>query len=149
MLSAHAEAKYRSFQAELDSDVFPCLGDADGCHRLMEEISQRRGFQAEATWLAVFQRPGDRRVSFCGTVQGIRDSAGLGGIQNLGVTVEHRGKGIGSALLCRALKGFRKAGLTRAYLEVTAQNAGAVRLYRRFGFKRVRTSYKAVEVAYA
>jgi hypothetical protein len=44
------------------------------------------------------------------------------------------------------LRGFRQAGLRRAYLEVTAQNEGAIRLYRRLGFVKVRTVYKAVEI---
>ena len=37
--------------------------------------------------------------------------------------------------------------LGRAFLEVTAQNDGAVRLYRRLGFRRRKTLYKAVETA--
>jgi ribosomal protein S18 acetylase RimI-like enzyme len=32
-------------------------------------------------------------------------------------------------------------------LEVTSQNVGAVRLYQRLGFRKVRTVYKAVQVA--
>jgi len=38
--------------------------------------------------------------------------------------------------------------LPRAFLEVTAENVGAIRLYQRLGFRNVRTVYKAVEVAY-
>ncbi len=38
LLPAHAEAKFRSFRNELDSNVFPCLGEPDGCLRLMREI---------------------------------------------------------------------------------------------------------------
>ena len=39
----------------------------------------------------------------------------------------------------------RAAGLGRAFLEVTAENSGAVRLYRAVGFRRVKTLYKAVD----
>jgi ribosomal protein S18 acetylase RimI-like enzyme len=85
----------------------------------------------------------------CGTVQGIRDEAGGGSIQNLGVVPEHRGQGLGSQLLLAALAGFAQVGLMRASLEVTAQNVDAIRLYRRMGFRRVKTVYKAVEVAYS
>ncbi|MBL8827867.1 MAG: GNAT family N-acetyltransferase, partial [Planctomycetaceae bacterium] len=78
-------------------------------------------------------------------VQGIRDRTGFGAIQNLGVTPEFRGHGLGSSLLLKALEGFHRAGLQRAFLEVTAQNEGAIRLYRRLGFHKARTVYKAVE----
>ena len=42
--------------------------------------------------------------------------------------------------------GFRRAGLERASLEVTAENDDAIRLYRRYGFEIVKTVYKAVEM---
>ena len=153
LLSAHAEAKYLSFRAEIDANVFPCLGEYDGCLRLMREISRRDGFLPEATWLIVhhpIDGDGDeRQSSYCGTVQGVRDSSGMGAIQNLGIAPEHRGRGLGTHLLSRALNGFRAAGLDRAFLEVTSQNEGAIRLYRRTGFFKSRTVYKAVEMAYA
>jgi len=41
--------------------------------------------------------------------------------------------------------GFREKGIARVYLEVTAQNVGAVRLYQRLGFRRTRTVYKAAD----
>ena len=52
LLADHAEAKYQSFRDEIDADVFNCLGELDGCQRLMEEISLKDGFLPEATWLA-------------------------------------------------------------------------------------------------
>lgn len=144
----HADAKYRSFCSEIDSHVFPCLGDAAGCLRLMEEISEKRGFMPGSTWLMV-HRDDENTTTACGTVQGIADDHGCGSIQNLGITPEHRGLGLGTHLLLKALEGFRQAGLRRAALEVTAQNTDAIRLYRRLGFRKVKTVYKAVEVAYS
>lgn len=144
LLPAHAETKYLSFRSEIDANVFPCLGEYDGCVRLMQEISRKEGFLPEATWLAVCEEsPGD----FCGTVQGIRDRGGMGAIQNLGIVPEHRNRGLGSLLMLKALQGFRRAGLRRAFLEVTAQNDGAIKLYRRLGFIKARTVYKAIEVS--
>lgn len=145
-LDGHAEAKYHSFRFEIDANVFPCLADKEGCLRLMREIARRDGFIEEATWLLMYDD--GRAVDFCGTVQGVRD-AEYGAIQNLGVTAEHRGRGLGTFLLQRALVGFRSAGLPKAYLEVTAQNQGAVKLYQRLGFRCVKTVYKAADVAYA
>jgi GNAT superfamily N-acetyltransferase len=149
LLEAHADTKYRCFHTELDAQVFPCLGDSEGCRRLMEEISLKDGFLPAATWLVAHQTSADSAPDYCGTVQGIRDEKGCGGIQNVGITPEHRGRGVGTCLVYRALCGFREAGLTRVYLEVTAQNTGAVRLYRRLGFRKVRTVYKAAEVTYS
>ena len=36
------------------------------------------------------------------------------------------------------------AGLRRAYLEVTARNEPAIRLYRQIGFRATRTIYKPI-----
>ena len=102
-----------------------------------------------ATWLLEYRTDVTEEVEYCGTVQGIRDKNGFGAIQNLGITPPHRGHGLGTYMLFHALHGFHRAGLRRAYLEVTAQNTGAVRLYRRLGFRKVRTVYKAAEVAFA
>ena len=70
---------------------------------------------------------------------------GTGAIQNLGVTPPHRGRGLGRALLLQALHGFRRTSLHRAFLEVTAQNDFALRLYRQVGFRCRKTIYKEVQ----
>lgn len=146
-LGIHAETKYHSFRHEIDADVFNCLGDLDGCYRLMHEISLKDGFLPESTWLAAYSIEGG--MDYCGTIQGIRATSKYGGIQNVGITPAHRGRGIGTALLLAALRGFQQVGLPRAYLEVTAQNERAVRLYKRLGFQRTKTLFKAVELAYS
>jgi ribosomal protein S18 acetylase RimI-like enzyme len=141
LLEQHAEVLYRCFHDEIDSAVFASLGDRMGCHCLMSEICRKVGFAPEATWLLA------GAAGYCGTVQGVRERSGLGAIQNLGITPEHRDRGLGTALLLQALHGFRRCGLGRAFLEVTAQNEGAVRLYQRLGFRRRKTIYKAAPVA--
>ena len=75
LLEAFAEAKYLSFRGEIDANVFPCLGELDGCRRLMREIVRKPGFLPETTWLLTYGR-GSERPEFCGTVQGIRDVTG-------------------------------------------------------------------------
>lgn len=149
LLDAHAESKYQSFRFEIDANVFPCLGEREGCRRLMGEIARRPGFLPEATWLIAWCPLEGDALEYCGTIQGIRDRTNLGSVQNLGITPPHRGRRLGTCLLMKALEGFQQACLDRAYLEVTAQNTGAVRLYERLGFRTVKTVYKAVEVAYA
>jgi ribosomal protein S18 acetylase RimI-like enzyme len=141
LLDLHAEVMFAAFQEEIDALVFPSLGDRQGCLNLMNEIRNKRGFMPAATWLI------GSPDGYCGTIQGIRERSGLGAIQNIGITAAQRGRGLGSVLLLSALHGFRQAGLGRVYLEVTAQNDGAVRLYRRLGFRSRKTVYKAVDTA--
>lgn len=144
----HAEAKFHAFRDEVDASVFPCLGEEDGCLRLMEEIAGKPGFLPEATWLvecvdaAGWGEP-------VGAIQGVRATPRYGSVQNVGVTPWGRGRGVGTALVLAALHGFREAGLQRATLDVTATNTPAVRLYTGLGFRRVKTSYRAVEAVYA
>jgi ribosomal protein S18 acetylase RimI-like enzyme len=147
LLESHAEVKFLSFREELDANLFPCFTDLAGCRRLMTEISRKPGFLPEATWLAVTERDDDKRLEPCGTVQGIRDRFGFGAIQNLGITPPYRNRGLGTVLLFWALRGFSHVGLRRVYLEVTADNEGAVRLYRRHGFRVMKTLYKAADAA--
>lgn len=149
LLEAHAETKYRCFRWEIDADVFPSLGHVDGCRRLMREITQPDRFVATATWLLEYTDPYGFESEFCGTIQGIRTRSNLGAVQNVGVTPKHRGRGLGTALLHHSMAGFREAGLQRVSLEVTAKNRDAQRLYRRLGFRQIKTVYKTVEVAYA
>jgi ribosomal protein S18 acetylase RimI-like enzyme len=148
LLETHAEVKYRCFRWELDANVFPSLGERDGCRRLMAEIAGRQGFVPEATWLLQHWADDAPKPELCGTIQGVAD-AGLGAIQNVGITPAHRGHGLGTVLIWHSLAGFKRAGIERVYLEVTAQNSGACRLYRRLGFQQTKVVYKASEVAYA
>lgn len=146
LLDVHARTKYRSFRAEIDATVFPCLGDLDGCRRLMREIRGKPGFLPTATWLVVWNDAfGD--LDWCGTIQGVVDRFGTGSIQNIGVVPAHRGRGLGTCLIEQALAGFRGHGLRRASLEVTAGNSRAVRLYQQLGFRKAKTVYKIVDPA--
>ena len=148
LLETHAETKYRCFRWEMDANVFPSLSTRDGCRRLMTEITRRPGFVAEATWLLDHWPQHARRPEHCGTIQGVAEDR-VGAIQNVGIMPQHRGKGLGTVLMWHALNGFKAAGIERVFLEVTAQNSGACRLYERLGFKRTKVVYKAAEVAYA
>lgn len=140
LLEVHAEVKFRCFQDEIDGTVFPNLATRAGCSRLMTAIRRKPGFLGDATWLLTCAD------GYCGTVQGVHDrTLRMGAIQNLGITPPFRGLGLGSILLRQALEGFRLHGLGRAYLEVTAQNDAAIRLYRQLGFRCRKTVYKAVE----
>ena len=146
LLDVHARTKFRSFLDEIDSVVFPCLGELDGCRRLMREIRNKRGFLPDATWLVAFGR-GPEGLLWCGTIQTVIATGGVGTIQNIGVVPSHRGLGLGTALIRQALAGLRRHAVVRGSLEVTADNSRAVRLYLRLGFRRCKTVYKTVDGA--
>lgn len=146
LIEAHAHAKHQSFQNELDCNVFPCLGDADGCERLMNDISSRSGFVPEATWLMTFTDPVSKRAQSIGTVQGIREQKDVGSIQNIGVVSAFRGKGLGTAIVRKCLSGFAEVGVRFVTLEVTANNTQAHRLYERLGFRILKVVFKSAEV---
>jgi len=143
LISRHATVKHESFRSEVDSDVFPCLGEFSGCLNLMSEIAQRASFVPQATWL--ISNLGDRGAEDAGTIQGIIQAGGWGAVQNVGVAPEFRGLGLGRALILKCLQGFLGARVPRVYLEVTARNTPAVALYRSVGFRLARTTYKAVD----
>ena len=147
LLDAFARAKYLSFRDELDARVFPCLADFAGCKRLMREIAGKPGFLPEATWLLAHHPDGLQQVEYCGTIQGVCDRHGFGAIQNLGVARRHRRRGLGVNLLMRSLAGFCRAGVSHVFLEVTAENDQALRLYRQVGFHTTKAVYKTIETS--
>jgi ribosomal protein S18 acetylase RimI-like enzyme len=146
---AHAHVKYHSFQGSLDAQVFPCLGELTGCQRLMSEIKAKEGFIPEATWLIEYVGAGLRQAEYCATIQAVKIQRYKASVQNIGVLPEHRGRGIGTAVIQASLLGLQQVGINQVSLEVTAENQGAVRLYRRLGFRTARTLYKSVELAYS
>lgn len=149
LLEAHAATKYECFRGEIDANLFSCLGEYEGCFQLMEKMTHKHEFLPEATWLLEFVGEDKCRPEHCGTIQGIRSNSRYGTIQNVGITPCHRGRGLATQLLDVALAGFQQVGLRRVSLNVTAQNESAVALYRHYGFRRVKTLYRSVEVVMA
>lgn len=145
LLERHARVKWQSFREDLDGQVFSCLREAPGCLGLMREIASQKSFCAAATWMVVYQPEADWPASDCGTIQGVVRKGGIGSIQNVGVTPEHRRQGLGRALVIQALRGFRYSGLSLATLEVTADNTAAVDMYRSMGFEIFQTLYRDSE----
>ena len=62
-----------------------------------------------------------------------------GRIYSLAVAPEQRGRGIAESLLTRAIDTLRAQGVRHVYLEVAADNAPAIALYRKLGFVTVRS----------
>lgn len=60
---------------------------------------------------------------------------GIGGIYGLGVLPEYRGKGLGRAVLLNAVEKLRESDAKEIMLQVAAQNARALNLYKSCGFE--------------
>ncbi|MEZ6130118.1 MAG: N-acetyltransferase [Planctomycetaceae bacterium] len=142
LIERHAQVKWRSFRDDLDGQVFTCLSQIEGCRRLITEIGNQSRFCPNATWMIAFQPEPAWPADDCGTIQGINCSGGVGAIQNVGIVPEHRGLGLGRAIMLKALEGFWQDGQNFATLEVTADNVVAVELYRSLGFRVARVLYR-------
>jgi len=62
-----------------------------------------------------------------------------GHIVSIAVMPKHRRKGIGYALVSKAMEGMRFYGAKQAFLEVRVSNLPAISLYEKLGFKVTRT----------
>ncbi len=58
-------------------------------------------------------------------------------IQNIAVSSQYRGVGIGRALIAQLLLNIRQMGVKRAFLELRKNNQAAIRFYQSLGFKVV------------
>jgi len=63
----------------------------------------------------------------------------IGHVKDIAVAPDHRGRGIGTTLLGRALGVLADDGTATVKLEVRASNQVAIRLYERHGFEHRRT----------
>lgn len=148
LLRSHADVKHRSFRDDLDGRIFPTFRDFDRCLRLMEAISSHSTFLPQATLLiATDPLPCETNggfFEFVANIQGMRPDRELGAIQNVAVLPDYRRQKLGRALLLGSLHGFRKAGVRRVTLEVTAENVPAVRLYENLGFETFKAYFREI-----
>jgi ribosomal protein S18 acetylase RimI-like enzyme len=104
----------------------PLLGtEAEALPRLIERTASYLLPQAGA----LIRRDGE--VVACGLVKVEGDHAGLFVVHT---APAWRGRGLGRAVVAALLAEARRRGATTAYLQVTADNAPALALYRHFGF---------------
>ena len=72
---------------------------------------------------------------------------GLGGlikkghVVSIAVSSEHRRKGIGEALVSKAMEAMKLYNAKQSYLEVRVTNDDAIRLYKKLGFEVSRTMH--------
>jgi len=135
MLALHPEAF--TSDAESESHKAP----ADYLHRL--GLERRDGGQF---LLGAWRR--DRLVGAIGCERDERRKVRhIGKVIGMMVRPEARCAGIGALLLEACIADARQAGVETMILTVTAENAGAVRLYERHGFVAYGTLRRAIKVA--
>jgi ribosomal-protein-alanine N-acetyltransferase len=69
---------------------------------------------------------------------GLSGVAKKGHVVSVAVLPEHRRKGVGKALVLKALDGMRGYGSKQCYLEVRVTNQEAISLYKKLGFEVAR-----------
>ncbi len=117
-----------------DRPGFPGWTEDFWCHNLTGDS----GFRPDLSLLIMDGREG---VAFaiCYVESGGDDKHGSEGwIVQMGVRPPCRNRGLGSALLCEAMRRFKAEGLRYAMLDVNVNNLQALSVYRRLGFERCR-----------
>ena len=74
-----------------------------------------------------------------------------GHVVSVAVLPEHRGKGLGKALMLEGINGVMSRKSDEIYLEVRRSNESAIKMYQKLGFQiksRLRTYYRDKEDAY-
>jgi len=126
-IPAMAELLHQLFAIE--SDFTPDYATQEHGLRLLVERPSTRVFVADA---------GGEVIGMC-TVQIIVSTAmgkEVGAVEDVVVDVAHRGKGIGSALMCHVERWAIEAGLGRLQLLADRDNGPALCFYRQQGWKQ-------------
>ncbi len=143
LLATHADVQYRGFCNDSDAELFPTFRSAERCRMLMNAIAASNSFCPDATVLIACGHD-EGILTFVAAIQGMRLSQEVGAIQNVAVLPDFRQRGLGKALVCSSLKGYRDAGVERVTLEVTADNFPAVRLYESIGFQTYKVYFREI-----
>ncbi len=138
-LTAAADLVFRSHLGTIDAEVNSTYASVERARHFVESLALRDAcgrFQTDASFLV------DHPSGLAGVILCSRLSANNGHICQVSVAPSLQGRGLGTVLVLSALEALARAGFRTASLSVTAENAGACRLYERLGFWR-RRSYGA------
>ena len=128
--------------------------DVEGLQGAVEAVARERRYLATVTGFGVdgtrafvdgllrgggvqlVVRSAGRIVGWCDVQRHPFEGLRHGGVLGIGLLPEWRARGVGAALLARALEAGEAAGMTRVELEVFASNRRAIRLFEGAGFVR-------------
>ncbi len=146
LVKTHAKLVHAAFSQDLDGRIFPTFRQYAACEHLVHATATASSFVPKATWLIgryLEKSSGKDLVPFeyCAAIQCLQKKKGIGEIQNVSVHPAQRRRGLGRALVLKALSSFQHIGMKRVTLEVTAENAVAIRMYDSIGFRPLRYFY--------
>jgi GNAT superfamily N-acetyltransferase len=133
------------------------IGDCSKCAQLLVEQLAEHGVGTSAArleqvlksvvtdracgFLLVAQDDGQViGVAYVATIRSAEHCGLVAWLEELYVAPDHRGRGIGTALMTAVLERAREAGIVAVDLEIDAGHARAASLYQRFGFRPLKRS---------
>lgn len=128
-----AEIILASYKNQSDSEICSDYRTIYGCESYLYSILQNPGcgiFLPDASFVVL-----DIDNKPCAFILGSRISEGTGMIPQIAVLPELQGKKLGSKLMSRCLKTFKRLGYGKITLTVTNENRKAYEWYGRLGFK--------------
>jgi len=126
-----------AYRGHIDSDINDQYRTISGSLRFLNNIVRFPGcgvFDSDASFCAI-HRPTQATV---GLILCSRVKSDVGHVTQVCLVPEHRGRGIGEALIGASYTNLRKRSFGALSLTVTEANRGAVDLYKRIGFETKR-----------
>ncbi len=128
-----AEVTLQSYRDQTDAAICQDYCSLTGSSSYLHSLIENPGcgmFLHDASWMAL-----NARGLPCGFIIGSRISASSAMIPQIAIAPAYQGRGLGNALMDRALSAFKRVGFQRVTLTVTKKNRRAFEWYQRLGFK--------------
>ncbi len=110
------------------------------CPNTVEEIAARVRMKDSDPDGIIFVMHGDRPAGYNWTLRNVNSHGSIGLVSMTGVHPEYRGNGLGTAVVVTGMQYLRDIGVEAVELEVDAENAPAIGLYTKLGYRQVHHS---------
>lgn len=128
-----AEVAWQSYKDQADAVICEDYCSVAGCENYLRSLVENPGC---GTFLPDVSLTGlNNRGIPCGFILCSRTSAFAGMIPQIAILPSHQGRGLGSALMYRALSRLKTLGMRTVSLTVTEKNRRALEWYQRIGFR--------------
>jgi len=123
----------RSYREEADAQICEDYCSAAGCESYLRSLIENPGcgsFLREASFMGL-----NEEGVPCGFIISSRIASCAGMIPQIAIDPAHQGRGVGDALMKRALASMQASGIRSVGLTVTKKNRRAYEWYQRLGFR--------------